>query len=155
MTENQSFDNADFAVSIHTPTKGVTIRCPPFLRFQRRFNPHTHEGCDSDSFSQWYVQICFNPHTHEGCDRPTTGTGLLQRGFNPHTHEGCDLSVANLLHVCSSFNPHTHEGCDLGDFLWLIGAKFVSIHTPTKGVTYYVYQKDRQAKFQSTHPRRV
>ena len=34
------------------------------------------------------------------------------------------------------FNPHTHEGCDLNNERlrrWL----GVSIHTPTKGVTFY------------------
>ena len=36
--------------------------------------------------------------------------------FNPHTHEGCDLIVASAL-----FKP------------------IVSIHTPTKGVTYENY----------------
>ena len=33
-------------VSIHTPTKGVTLE---------------HEGCPA-------TFCCFNPHTHEGCD---------------------------------------------------------------------------------------
>ena len=32
------------------------------------FNPHTHEGCDLESFC-WKIPLnCFNPHTHEGCD---------------------------------------------------------------------------------------
>ena len=34
-----------------------------------------------------------------------------------------------------SFNPHTHEGCD-GVFSFGYVIKVVSIHTPTKGVTY-------------------
>ena len=34
-----------------------------------------------------------------------------------------------------SFNPHTHAGCD-SDFLWcLVLSVYVSIHTPTQGVT--------------------
>ena len=35
------------AVSIHTPTKGVTLSVEnPFLAWLS-FNPHTHEGCDA------------------------------------------------------------------------------------------------------------
>ena len=34
-----------------------------------------------------------------------------------------------------SFNPHTHEGCDIKDFICNKWTK-VSIHTPTKGVTF-------------------
>ena len=33
------------------------------------------------------------------------------------------------------FNPHTHEGCDQSSFLFR-GLPNVSIHTPTKGVTF-------------------
>ena len=34
-----------------------------------------------------------------------------------------------------SFNPHTHEGCDCVVTFWL-PTRLVSIHTPTKGVTW-------------------
>ena len=52
------------------------------------------------------------------------------------------------------FNPHTHEGCDTPDQRQkrLSG---VSIHTPTKGVTYINDDEDKAVPFQSTHPRRV
>ena len=36
-------------VSIHTPTKGVTSRTLDLLRYFSSFNPHTHEGCDVSS----------------------------------------------------------------------------------------------------------
>ena len=38
-------------------------------------------------------------------------------------------------HHLLGFNPHTHEGCDLHD-LALKQLDLVSIHTPTKGVTW-------------------
>ena len=55
-------------VSIHTPTKGVTVVVPSGSTTVNGFNPHTHEGCDHaiNAKSSWLV--CFNPHTHEGCD---------------------------------------------------------------------------------------
>ena len=32
-------------------------------------------------------------------------------------------------------DPHTHEGCDWGDLFLRNSYAFVSIHTPTRGVT--------------------
>ena len=56
--------------------------------------------------------------------------------FIPHTHEGCDSTrISERSASCRSFNPHTHEGCDA--FSLPFGqCQKVSIHTPTKGVTY-------------------
>ena len=75
------------------------------------------------------------------------------------------------------FNPHTHAGCDVGDDKRYERMIFVSIHTPTQGVTDVNSYEFRNAvvsihtptqgvtitndpfstisKFQSTHPRRV
>ena len=97
--------------------------------------------------------------------------------FNPHTHEGCDPAHATDLFRYLSFNPHTHEGCD-GKAYHLWWYLQVSIHTPTKGVTYYCLVHNHTLlsfnphthegcdtikltsniysnRFQSTHPRRV
>ena len=52
------------------------------------------------------------------------------------------------------FNPHTHEGCDSSSFALSLD-KFVSIHTPTKGVTNIFNVSHISSLFQSTHPRRV
>ena len=60
--------NAGVAVSIHTPTKGVTTI---FYLISQCFT-------------------CFNPHTHEGCDDYLAFRLAWRQGFNPHTHEGCD-----------------------------------------------------------------
>ena len=35
-------------VSIHTPTKGVTRAVPQLDYSHVGFNPHTHEGCDTN-----------------------------------------------------------------------------------------------------------
>ena len=86
---NRTWESFEY-VSIHTPTKGVTVvpdDVHDWIRFQsthpRRvwhkwlinkvlsisFNPHTHEGCDRHTPSVLSATLCFNPHTHEGCDR--------------------------------------------------------------------------------------
>ena len=54
----------------------------------------------------------------------------------------------------TSFNPHTHEGCDF-HLNYKLVQYGVSIHTPTKGVTYLKKNGIDYKKFQSTHPRRV
>ena len=121
------------------------------------FNPHTHAGCDLDVGVLFSFRNSFNPHTHAGCDTWFNSFNVRSLCFNPHTHAGCDERQAVLEQLASefqsthprrvwlplpvmplvllrSFNPHTHAGCDFcpSFFFWL---KFVSIHTPTQGVT--------------------
>ena len=92
---------------------------------------------------------------------PTKGvTSVCQKrlrctsSFNPHTHEGCDVFTMLCHKRLKSFNPHTHEGCDY-TFCWCVCFLAVSIHTPTKGVTYKHLLDLNIQQFQSTHPRRV
>ena len=65
--------------------------------------------------------------------------------FNPHTYMRCDSQFDISFSSFSSFNPHTYMRCDLEPCfdaaLW-----FVSIHTPTWGVTdecCRLYKHDR------------
>ena len=57
--------------------------------------------------------------------------------FNPHTHAGCDLLLLALGRSSPCFNPHTHAGCDQA-YKPNFSGVFVSIHTPTQGVTLYL-----------------
>ena len=99
----------------------------------KRFNPHTHAGCDGFPANITDI-IVVSIHT------PTQGVTFRQLsisflnmfqsthprrvwpilvriqlhyfGFNPHTHAGCDRRFP-VFAICSiSFNPHTHAGCD-------------------------------------------
>ena len=58
----------------------------------------------------------------------------LQRCFNPHTHAGCDFDKQYCFADVGGFNPHTHAGCDIR-YKRHTYHFFVSIHTPTQGVT--------------------
>ena len=60
-------------VSIHTPTQGVTFRLRLYRHTDRRFNPHTHAGCDQDAAGR-YEPKCVSIHT------PTQGVTGSQRG---------------------------------------------------------------------------
>jgi len=99
-------------ISIHTPVKGVTWRAMfswlypasfqsthPWRVWQnerevrdidKNFNPHTREGCDSETSGLTHKLLHFNPHTREGCDRVSHWQHRRCRYFNPHTREGCD-----------------------------------------------------------------
>ena len=56
---------------------------------------------------------------------------------------------------CKYFNPHSHEGSDVTSVNTMLSASNISIHTPTKGVTYYPNVPETfDFVFQSTLPRR-
>ena len=80
--------------------------------------------------------LCFNVSIHT----PTKGVTsiiydyLLVCWFQSTHPRRVWLNTNNYKHKSLGFNPHTHEGCDLLLILFFI-AVFVSIHTPTKGVT--------------------
>ena len=144
------------AVSIHTPTWGVTafhrIRCIRWCCF----NPHTYMRCDQRNWTGWLYGISFNPHTYMRCDWLWRTKNIMIGGFNPHTYMRCDplpswtkylssmfqsthlhevwrvCSRPSTRHIC--FNPHTYMRCDsCSDDLCAV--LHVSIHTPTWGVT--------------------
>ena len=74
--------------------------------------------------------------------------------FNPHTHEGCDYAfiLIPILYYVSIHTP-TKGVTKIGTVRRVLLG--VSIHTPTKGVTRCTIFTDNVVTFQSTHPRRV
>ena len=122
------------AVSIHTPTKGVTRFASSIFLLSNCYNPHTHEGCDFSIVQNLLVVDSFNPHTHEGCDTPPTALFSISHRFqSTHPRRVWRVFLSFML-LHKSFNPHTHEGCDTHTISVHQHVK-VSIHTPTKGVT--------------------
>ena len=120
-------------ISIHTPTKGATLR-----RRKRRnccvISIHTPTKGATDVFRGNMAVHCISIHT------PTKGATqllhlvsvlklfqstlprrerlrihnlLLQHtDFNPHSHEGSDWGVNLVVPSRPHFNPHSHEGSD-------------------------------------------
>ena len=74
---------------------------------------------------------------------------MVFESFNPHTHEGCDFAFGYCFTKVQGFNPHTHEGCDAQD-TYQNRLLQVSIHTPTKGVTYRCAVKEKH-RYVSIH----
>ena len=121
------------AVSIHTPTKGVTWcqLCRDWLCYVSIHTPT--KGVTYSAYRIFLDPQSFNPHTHEGCD-PVGNPAEPCRLVSIHTPtKGVTPAFKSITGYTGSFNPHTHEGCDLA---------YTSDGTSLK-------------LFQSTHPRRV
>ena len=156
--KNPALGSFKVNVSIHTPTKGVTISCRLLVRLTACFNPHTHEGCD--------FGFCYHKHGTFGFQsthprrvwRKLESQNVVNNSVSIHTptkgvtHLFClhvrvsDVSIHTPTKGVTnealwqdlprgSFNPHTHEGCD-DHYYSEFPYTSVSIHTPTKGVTF-------------------
>ena len=111
VTERQAVLQQLAGVSIHTPTQGVTT--PVYIHLLiKRFNPHTHAGCDADN-TDYPQPIRVSIHT------PTQGvtwlsvllvTGIRFQSTHPRRVWLCCRTIIEVL--LTGFNPHTHAGCD-------------------------------------------
>ena len=141
-------------VSIHTPTQGVTyLSFPSFQNgvFQSTHPRRVWQGDLNEKFAERVVSI----HT------PTQGVttygyiAVIVRMFqSTHPRRVWLMEYFHNTRVIG-FNPHTHAGCDVGDDKRYERMIFVSIHTPTQGVTKTMSLIATRLQFQSTHPRRV
>ena len=121
-------------ISIHTPTRGVTVS--QFLYSSFSFiSIHTPtRGVTSSTFSNIITLGHFNPHSHKGSDSFALFSVFTASDFNPHSHKGSDCYPGERVDKLLDFNPHSHKGSDsIGSYDW--SAPFISIHTPTRGVT--------------------
>ena len=119
-------------VSIHTPTKGVTMSGSSMVQISVFQSTHPRRV--------WRLIRC--------------RFRLLRCCFNPHTHEGCDCAL-NDEQGAEGVSIHTPTK-GVTDGYRLLDYEFnVSIHTPTKGVTCLWEVLGDDLAFQSTHPRRV
>ena len=120
-------------VSIHTPTKGVTLHIPQSILQEGCFNPHTHEGCDlTQNNLKLFDYVSIHTPT-KGVTRFGKYEGIVSILFqSTHPRRVWHSWTGNTANR-SSFNPHTHEGCDMSSY-------------PIPAATI---------EFQSTHPRRV
>ena len=137
------------------------------------FNPHSCTGSDIAGTCQTSsAYLYFNPHSHTGSDckyffasdissefQSTLphGEWLLclchlcrEAYFNPHSHTGSDHLCQNLSCCLFYFNPHSHTGSDLC-ILLMQHSNHISIHTPTRGVTYLTLLQDRQIWYFNPH----
>ena len=120
-------------ISIHTPTKGVTLIRQISLIVAIHFNPHSHKGSD-------IANLTIPLNTTISIHTPTKGVTLkiqcqqLWDTFQSTLpqREWHDEFVKH--QQFSNFNPHSHKGSD-EETTSNAGSVLISIHTPTKGVT--------------------
>ena len=160
-----------FRVSIHTPTWGVTS-CPhPSVRSSRFQSTHLHEVWLSEAARMldltefqsthlhevwlrprlrlWYQHVFQSTHLHEVW-RDVMARTLTTRCFNPHTYMRCDIYKGiRCCHQFVSIHTPTWGVTSVGSYD--PGWRYVSIHTPTWGVTFANSINGKIGEFQSTH----
>ena len=81
---------------------------------------------------QFQPCCCISIHT------PTKGvtfSGFILHKKNQLFHSTLPRIQINSYQTVQNFNPHSHEGSDLVTILIIHAVHYISIHTPTKGVT--------------------
>ena len=129
MTPSSDVINTVQTISIHTPTRGVTLLNQYPGLYENDFNPHSHKGSDNGFRWSWRLLV-ISIHT------PTRGV----------TQEVADMADKPI-----DFNPHSHKGSDK-ECVELGSNLTISIHTPTRGVTDNGKQEGIYMQFQSTLP---
>ena len=66
MTVEIDFIQKHTNISIHTPTRGVTLACAVLLSIPGYFNPHSHKGSDAEN-------VYFVPIPNISIHTPTRG----------------------------------------------------------------------------------
>ena len=123
------------SISIHTPTNGVTLYLNIFVRFCQ-ISIHTPtKGVTLTSWSAAERLVYFNPHSHEGSDQFATLYISSVQNFNPHSHEGSDLNIQFIFFAKIKFQSTLPRREWLLIYDLAVCYCYISIHTPTKGVT--------------------
>ena len=129
-------------ISIHTPTRGVTLHClSPF--HVSRISIHTPTRGVTPNLTRQHLLCSISIHT------PTRGVTLyqLRKGVDEdisiHTPtRGVTISSRLWTLQGCYFNPHSHKGSD-PFFYCRQKSDRISIHTPTRGVTFFsIFSKD-------------
>ena len=139
-------------ISIHTPTRGVTPSFSNLIPFWKYFNPHSHKGSDPQMETRnnnHYISI----HT------PTRGvTTATQRHILRHTIFQSTLPQGEWplpMHIChriKKFQSTLPQGEWPEENFYPLTEIEISIHTPTRGVTADPAKSNVITGFQSTLP---
>ena len=79
-------------ISIHAPTRGATIGSKFYEAFIGDFNPRSHEGSDSASFTFVFHHFLFQSTLPRGERHIWQDKKFKAANFNPRSHEGSDSS---------------------------------------------------------------
>ena len=82
----------DDTVSIHTPTKGVTLNFARWYNSTQFQSTHPRRVWHSNCTVCFYQLMFQSTHPRRVWHLPDSCRELFLDGFNPHTHEGCDAN---------------------------------------------------------------
>ena len=116
------------------------------------FNPRARGGRDNLLHFLQLTKLCFNPRARGGRDNLLHFLQLTKLCFNPRARGGRDDLEDIHLSGIYRFNPRARGGRD-SNIACNIGSRFVSIHAPAGGATFFVILNCNVRKFQSTRPR--
>ena len=164
------------AISIHTPTQGVTWRHKKFIVGYFDFNPHSHAGSDSMNCARQEDFQNFNPHSHAGSDTTCSTQSMFNSWISIHTptqgvtsyfkwftwfdkfqstlprREWPDLTISPSW--INYFNPHSHAGSDFDTFLQVADFQIFQSTLPRREWHCWGGVNGGKNRFQSTLPRR-
>ena len=141
-----------FNISIHTPARGVTISDSVYRQLYRHFNPHSRKGSDSNFFSA-SSRVRFQSTLPQGEWQSTNRFCCFFNHFNPHSRKGSDWK-----HFWTSIRDYIFQSTlPQGEWRGSSGnqwkRRYISIHTPARGVTNIIGGIEKFLKqFQSTLP---
>ena len=142
-------------VSIHTPTKGVTLLGTYASTLYISFNPHTHEGCDLNCHNLKATHEVFQS-THPRRVWPISSVITYPRMKFQSTHPRRVWQFATWYGTINNMFQSTHPRRVWRGFEGCKGAKmeFQSTH-PRRVWLLPIFAMNLSSWFQSTHPRRV
>ena len=139
-------------ISIHTPTRGVTIQQVFPAALLHQFQSTLPQGEWPFWFAKPKISFYFNPHSHKGSDGDYGGEHS-DDDISIHTPtRGVTISRWAPRITTLNFNPHSHKGSDETKGVFLRSVIHISIHTPTRGVTFIWDLYNASNLFQSTLP---
>ena len=152
VTFGESPESGRSPISIHTPTRGVTTAALTSACVAQDFNPHSHKGSDVVFPLICKVTLDFNPHSHKGSDLFCKTKRFRHIVFQSTLPQGEWLQDVYYKKRIYFISIHTPTRGVTGSQFYYLRRYRISIHTPTRGVTREKRTRLGVTKFQSTLP---
>ena len=138
-------------ISIHTPTRGVTVSCIRSCSL-RNISIHTPTRGVTQSHIFHRADRLFQSTLPQGEWPSSAKVEMTDWSISIHTPtRGVTSCTVTTWPSIQNFNPHSHKGSD--NISCMRRSAFgISIHTPTRGVTILHFLFQSYNRFQSTLP---
>ena len=113
------------------------------------FNPRSYKRSDLNLFRISGGRLYFNPRSYKRSDHLSLSQAVLSAYFNPRSYKRSDSGSSVCNSISSDFNPRSYKRSDSPTCPSSISL-IISIHAPTRGATFPLFQLIYIHKFQST-----